>query len=245
MNTSLRFSDQDRGPDGKLIAPVIASDAAPNTTPTPPPARRRAVIAPVNQSPQKRRTMAAIASGVVAAIALILLTMRSAPTGPMVAQHMEPEIAPRAASAATPPPAPTLPPTVVPVAMLPAFAAPSGAPLGQIEATRAITPVAHFGADWIQADVKGSGKIWLRSSDFPQLAIVGPDLAPKAAPAAFEPPASAPDSAADVGNVTPTNAPPAAEVPTTGTKPADDRAAAHALAVARSQQQHDSGHGTK
>jgi len=64
-------------------------------------------------------------------------------------------------------------------AMLPAFAAPNGAELGEIEATRAITPTAHYGSEWIQADVQGSGRIWLRTSDFPSLAIVGPDLAPK------------------------------------------------------------------
>jgi hypothetical protein len=129
---------------------------------------------------------------------------------------------------------------------LPAFAAPD-VELGQIEATRAITPVAHLGSAWIQADVQGSGRVWLKASDWPALAIVGQDLALHAAPApaVFEPPANVPDTAADAGDVVPTNAPPASAAPTIGTKPADDRAAAHAAAVARSEQQHDSGHGTR
>jgi hypothetical protein len=72
--------------------------------------------------------------------------------------------------------------------MLPAYSAPD-VPLGPIEATRAMTPTAHYGQDWIQAVVTGSGRIWLRAADWPTLAIVGPDLAPRAAPAA---PAAAP-----------------------------------------------------
>lgn len=78
--------------------------------------------------------------------------------------------------------------------LLIAFAAPDGQPLGAIEATRAITPTAHYGDGWIQADVQGSGLVWLRASDSPDLAIVGPDLAPRqsapapaAAPAARQP----------------------------------------------------------
>lgn len=73
-----------------------------------------------------------------------------------------------------------LPPSPIPARMLPAYSAP-GVPLGQIEATRAITPVAHFGADWI-AYRDGSGLVWLRASDWPRLAITGPDLAPQPTP---------------------------------------------------------------
>jgi hypothetical protein len=60
-----------------------------------------------------------------------------------------------------------------------AYAAPDGVLLGQIEETRQITPVAHYGSDWIQADVAGSGLVWLRASDVPHLALTGPDLAPQ------------------------------------------------------------------
>ena len=88
--------------------------------------------------------------------------------------------APSAPVATTAPASTTAPlPTAPPVAMrFPAYAAPDGVTLGAIEATRAITPTAHYGDGWIQADVAGSGRIWLRASDWPSLAIVGPDLAP-------------------------------------------------------------------
>jgi hypothetical protein len=69
-------------------------------------------------------------------------------------------------------------PTALAGRLLVAFAAPDGVPLGAIESTRAITPTAHYGSDWIQADVAGSGLIWLRAGDIPALAITGPDLAP-------------------------------------------------------------------
>jgi len=94
-----------------------------------------------------------------------------------------------------PPARPTAAPTAEPVRMLGAYAAPDGALLGQIEETRAITPTAHYGGGWVQADVSGSGRVWLRAGDMPSLALVGPDLAPRAeisqaeAPAAWNPPA--------------------------------------------------------
>lgn len=72
-------------------------------------------------------------------------------------------------------------PTAISAAMINAYAAPDGALLGQIEETRQINPVAHYGSGWIQAEVAGSGLVWLRASDFPTLAIVGPDLAPQPA----------------------------------------------------------------
>lgn len=115
-----------------------------------------------------------MAGSVVAGLLLVLLTMRmSLPRGIAPA----PTSAPAAAAALLPTPNPQ-PPTPT-VALLPAYAAPNGAQLGAIEATRAITLTAHFGADWIQADVQGSGLVWLRAGDWPALAIVGPDLAPR------------------------------------------------------------------
>lgn len=73
-------------------------------------------------------------------------------------------------------------PTATPAhAMIDAYAAPDGSLLGQIEETRQIIPVAHYGSSWIQADVSGSGLVWLRAVDAPDLALVGPDLAPRQA----------------------------------------------------------------
>lgn len=76
-------------------------------------------------------------------------------------------------------PAPPLAPTAAP-RTIGAYASPDGLLLGQIEVDRQITPVAHFGTLWIQADVEGSGMVWLRKSDVPDAALIGPDLAPVA-----------------------------------------------------------------
>jgi hypothetical protein len=81
--------------------------------------------------------------------------------------------------APTSPPAPTSAPTAT-AATIGAYAAPDGQLLGQIELDREITAVAHYGTSWIQADVHGSGLVWLKAGDVPDVAIVGPDLAPVA-----------------------------------------------------------------
>ena len=83
--------------------------------------------------------------------------------------------------------APTTPPALfsAPIDTIAVYASPNGALLGPVETDRAMIPVAHHGGDWIQAEVSGSGLVWIRAADMPGLAIVGPDLAPKApAPAA-------------------------------------------------------------
>jgi hypothetical protein len=101
------------------------------------------------------------------------------PLSPRLRYQMATATATAASILAAPPTAQQPSPTMPPAAMLPAYAAPNGAALGQIEATRDITPTAHYSSDWIQADVQGSGLVWLRAVDFPRLAIVGPDLAPR------------------------------------------------------------------
>jgi hypothetical protein len=55
-----------------------------------------------------------------------------------------------------------------------------------------MTPTAHYGDERIQAQVAGSGLIWLRAGDLPNVAMVGPDLAP---PAPRPVPASVPTAA--------------------------------------------------
>lgn len=82
-------------------------------------------------------------------------------------------------TAPTTPPAPTPAPIAAP-RTIGAYAAPDGLLLGQIEEDRTITPVAHYRSDWIQADVAGSGLVWLRASDVSDMALTGPDLAPPA-----------------------------------------------------------------
>src|SRR4051812_5275248 len=122
----------------------------------------------------------------VGALLIILLMIgmayqiTQAPALPLQITPVSTEVATDAPSAlaAAPTPAPT---DVPPVAKINAYAAPDGLLLGQIETTRQITPVAHYGSGWIQADVERSGRVWLRKADVPAVAMVGPDLAPVAA----------------------------------------------------------------
>jgi len=124
--------------------------------------------------------------------------------------------------------------TIPTVAMVSAYAAPDGLLLGQIESTRQITPVAHYGTIWI-AYQDGAGLVWLRSSDRPDLALAGPDLAPVAA----QPAQTGRGLTVDTIDWTPpaASAAPPAE-PTIGQKDAPDRAARHAAAVARDHETH-------
>ena len=137
-------------------------------------------------------------------------------------------------AAPTPSPAATTAPTATP-RTIGAYAAPDGLLLGQIEEDREIIPVAHYGSAWVQADVHGSGRVWLRAQDVPDVAITGPDLAPVAA----QPPQTG--RGPNVSNEWTPPAPVAA--PAFGSKPADDRAARHAAARLRNQQQ--PAHGSK
>ena len=78
--------------------------------------------------------------------------------------------------------------------LLLAFAAPGGIALGTIESTRPMTATASYGSDWTQFDVVGSGLVWLRSREVPDLAIAGlPDLRPHPTIAPQEAPAVAPE----------------------------------------------------
>ncbi len=170
---SIQFTEADRDEHGFVKAPAADRslvDLLPPTTDD-----RR----PTTKVMLTRQDVISMAI-VVPLLIVALLYISNSPSAPAIP-------APVATAVGTVPTAAPLP-TAPPVAMLPAFAAPSGAQLGQIEDTRQITPTAHFGADWIQADVAGSGLIWLRAADFPALAVVGPDLAPKAAVAPAAPP---------------------------------------------------------
>lgn len=112
---------------------------------------------------------------------------------------------------------PTATPEIAPTTetTINAYDAPGGHIIGPIGIDRMMTPIAHAGGDWIQSDVAGSGLVWLRASDVPDLAIVGPDLAAPApqtgrgltveqgggapaAPATPEPPAAPPEPTATV-----------------------------------------------
>lgn len=144
--------------------PLLGAPAATPTDTTKPPMIGRT---------ERAVAIAAVVFGLVAAMAFNRLNAAAPATMPQLTA---------APAALLPTPIPHSPSPEA--AMLPAFAAPNGARLGEIEATRDITPTAHYGDEWIQADVQGSGRIWLRASDWPALAIVGPDLAPRPTPTA-------------------------------------------------------------
>lgn len=61
-----------------------------------------------------------------------------------------------------------------------AYDAPNGNVLGSIEADRAYTIVARYGSDWLQADIAGSGNVWLRSTELDTVMVTAalPDLQP-------------------------------------------------------------------
>jgi hypothetical protein len=184
MATTLRFTDADRGPDGKILTldqllassrqaiagPRVAADDVPDPQALPP---------PQGQARSWLAGSARLTPALIAAVLVVLLLGGVALWfGRARAPVMTPTTDRRPPTAA---PAATIVPH--PIAQFLAFAAPD-VPLGMIESTRAITPTAHYGAGWIQADVQGSGRIWLRASDWPELAIVGLDLTPRKATAA-------------------------------------------------------------
>jgi len=174
---AIQFTADDRDERGFIKAPAeprslaeLLPQIAPDADPT------------IRRQPPTRFEL--VSAAVVVPLLLIALLYLSSARYAAPAVAPIPTVAPSAPTAAPLPAAP-------PVAMLPAYAAPDGTQLGQSEATRAITPLAHYGSAWIQADVAGSGLIWLRAADFPALLIVGPDLAPRptVAVAPYAPPA--------------------------------------------------------
>ncbi|MEM8534391.1 MAG: hypothetical protein AAGF95_26325 [Chloroflexota bacterium] len=61
-----------------------------------------------------------------------------------------------------------------------AYDAPDGNVLGPIDAHRAYTITARYGTDWLQADIVGSGLVWIRSREIGTVTIAAalPDLRP-------------------------------------------------------------------
>ncbi len=85
-----------------------------------------------------------------------------------------------------------------------AYDAPNGAVRGAIEAGRGYQLIERSGADWLHADVDGSGLVWLRSADVTGLPADLADVAPVPPPQIVyvasqpveQPPAAAPPEAA-------------------------------------------------
>ena len=63
-----------------------------------------------------------------------------------------------------------------------AYDAPDGRVIGAIDRGHAYQIVARFGQDWLQADVAGSGVVWLRTAEVFDLPAGLADLQPTAAP---------------------------------------------------------------
>lgn len=172
---TVRFTDDDRDSRGFIRLSPPMEDAAPAEAPAAPPRIRRPAPAPGKRVPMPR-ALIVLAYGGLIGLLLIAVTIRFGAVPGRIAPR--PPVATATAQSSTSMPATVV--TAAPhVAMIDAYAAPNGATLGEIEATRAITPTAHYGQDWIQAEVAGSGLIWLRAADWPRLAITGPDLAPR------------------------------------------------------------------
>lgn len=166
---AIRFTAADRDDQGFIKTTPAEPRSLADLLPTPQSIQADAAMRKPTPKGEQAMMMVALIGFVV------VLLLRFGMSGDAAPQS--PAVAPPAPAAQSPTPN-SQPPTPT-VAMLPAYAAPNGAALGQIEATRAITPTAHYGGDWIQADVQGSGLVWLRATDFPRLTIVGPDLAPR------------------------------------------------------------------
>jgi len=191
MNTSIRFSEADRDERGFVkVPPATEPRSLADLLPTP-----QSIQANAQQRPASRAEQA-----LLLIVALIVIAIAAWRFG--VGGEVAPQSRPAAPAATQTRGDVTLTPSPPPAVLLPAYSAPD-VPLGPIESTRAITPTAHFGDDWIQAIVSGSGKVWLRAADWPSLAIVGPDLAPRPTPI----PAAAP-AAPFVPEATPPPPPP-------------------------------------
>lgn len=63
-----------------------------------------------------------------------------------------------------------------------AYDAPNGHVIGAIDQGHRYEVCARFGADWVQAEVSGSGLVWLRTADVFDLPTDLADLAPTQAP---------------------------------------------------------------
>lgn len=86
-----------------------------------------------------------------------------------------------------------------------AYDAPDGTALGAIEQGRAYAVLARYGADWLQADVTGSGVVWLKADQVLDLPFGLADLQPPPMPAVVF--VSAPAALAAPPEAAPTPAP--------------------------------------
>lgn len=197
MQTTWKVTEADRNADGKIISSAFGDAPAEPRSLADLLPKPEAIKQDARPQRQKLTKQEATALGGVAIVAVVILAWAwLTPSAPTAAPTARPTLIPTLAATAAPTAAPA-----TAVRLLAAFAAPDGLTLGTIEATREITPVAHFGDAWIQAEVAGSGLIWLRAADLPGVDLVGPDLAPRpmARPAVVPTSAPAPTQCAEAG----------------------------------------------
>lgn len=185
----------ERGPDGKIVIGQSPLDALYQDTRS---ALGAATPAEVAEQPARAagpvipgRVQLAIAggAGLLLVFALSFVIGARETTTPAASP---PALAPSAsASPPSPSPVPAAPQIV-------AFAAPDGDVLGPIDARQAYHFVGRYGAAWLQSDVPGSGKVWVRRADLrldqDDLAVIAklPDLAPPPTPLPPPPPTPIP-----------------------------------------------------
>jgi hypothetical protein len=121
----------------------------------------------------------------LALIATIMMQVMSAST-PSQAATVTPGLVMIIASPTFAPPTPgaqvaATGPNLTPRALV-AYDAPDGRALGAIEQGRHYQVLASWGAAWLQADVTGSGVVWLRAADLLGMPGGLVDLQPTAAP---------------------------------------------------------------
>lgn len=178
--SSLQFTEADRDEKGFVtVEPRSLADLLPT------PEEIKASAKPPTRK-LTRKEMGALAGVALLCLFALVWAWRTEP------EPVSAPVTPRPTAQPTLAPTvqPTSAPTVPPVRLLAAFAAPDGVTLGTVEATRPMTPTARYGDDWVQAQVQGSGLIWLRAADL-DVALAGLlDLAPRptAAPV-YVPPA--------------------------------------------------------
>jgi hypothetical protein len=178
---TIRFGEADRDAQGFINVPAAEPRSLADLLPVAHPAPDQTI----HRRPLTKAEWATMMATLLLLVGLLAYLYGSGDVRPAAAPQLPAATRTSGDSVPKPSPLPAAPP-----AMRHAYSAPD-VPLGMIESTRAITPTAHYGERWIQADVAGSGRVWLRSADWPGLPIVGPDLTPRtatAAPAVIAPP---------------------------------------------------------
>lgn len=174
------------------VAPALAEGAEEEAPPPSPPRPVRAISPSarlrgrdgdaIPASPPRPAAVAGALAGLFLVGVLIALISR-APVAPLAQSTGQPTLAPTAAPAPSPSALPDRPGGSLMQAVV-AYAAPDGAVLGSIEPGRGFVPVGRYGGGWVQLDVQGSGRVWVRRGEAPLDAMdmdvlaTLPDLAP-------------------------------------------------------------------